>query len=378
MGYENLYKPVKPEPPVKPAEPVKPEPVKPATEAINFEVTTQEWKEGEEQKNADEAHVKSRRNEARKNLEKENGWNNLNTQEQAEKIDAHLAAEDETNKQILKTQMEYARDSEKKKQDVVDPNDAKLKAIQKQKPLEKEKLPEAVTPEKPGEKPQSTKENGKATPPTIEPNKVKTPGDKALDGYMNGDDGALTREMRRDRDFMANTVEKAQDRLIDAFSERTGTDVRKTINESGTSKQLNRIPNVDQSHHAEINESTKQTLKKVMSGYYQYNPEVRMWTDRSGSIVQLPAEHKEAVGKFLRATAPEHPYGKLTAEHDPYSVTRGNNPFKWEPLDPRKHGNIVDFHAQIGAHRPFEEELKHIRETLKKLKPTIPEQSGFY
>jgi hypothetical protein len=353
----------------KPTEPAKP------TEPNDFEVTTQEGKEGQEQKEADEAHVKSRRLEARKNLEKENGWNNLNTQEQAEKIDAHLAAEDETNKQILKTQMEYARDSEKKKQDVVDPNDTKLKAIQKEKPLVEEKLPEATTLEQPGEQPQATKENGKATPPTIEPTKVTTPGDAALDGFLNGDDAAITREMRRDRDFMANMVEKAQDKLIDAFSEKYNTDVRKTINEAGTSDQLHQLKNIDRSHHGEIGATTKDTLKKVMSGYYQYRPEIRGWTDRSGSIVILPAEHKEAVGKFLRATAPDHPYGKLTAENNPYEVTRWNNPFQGAELDPRIHGNIVDFNAQIGAHRPFQEELKHIRERLKILKP---QQEGLY
>jgi len=168
---------------------------------------------------------------------------------------------------------------------------------------------------------------------------------------------------------MANAVEKAQDKLIDAFSERTNMDVRKTIEESGTSDQLGRIQNMDASHHGSINTTTKQTLKKVMSGYYQYRPEIRGWTDRSGSIIVLPAEHKEAVGKFLQATVPDHPYAKLTEKYDPYNVTRENNPFRGEDIDPGKHGGIIDFNAQVGAHRPFEEELKHIREKLDILKP---------
>ena len=236
-----------------------------------------------------------------------------------------MKTEDEENMKALKEQRESMRaypGADGIKKEKVDKDDPKLRAIQKEKPIVPENIPEAVTPEQPGEKPQASKENGKITPPTIEPTKIKTAGDTALDGYMSGNDGALTREMRRDRDFMANMVEKAEDRLIDAFSERTNTDVRKTIEKSGTSDQLNRIPNVDASHHNNINTSTKQTLKKVMSGYYQYRPEIRGWTDRSGSIVQLPAEHKEAVGKFLREVQPDHPYAKLTAENDPYAVTR--------------------------------------------------------
>ncbi len=71
-----------------------------------------------------------------------------------------------------------------------------------------------------------------------------------------------------------------------------------------------------------MNITTKQTLKKVMSGYYKYNPATNIWTDQSGSIVVLPAEQKEAVGKFLRTVQPDHPYGQLTAEHDPYNVSR--------------------------------------------------------
>ena len=170
---------------------------------------------------------------------------------------------------------------------------------------------------------------------------------------------------------MANTVEKAQDRLIDAVSEWSGTDARNIIDESSTSNQLDRLNTIDKSHHTGMNITTKQTLKKVMSGYYKYNPATNIWTDQSGSIVVLPAEQKEAVGKFLRTVQPDHPYGQLTAEHDPYNVSRWNNPFQWAHLDPRIHSDIVDFNAQIGAHRPFEEELKHIRETMKKIKPEI-------
>lgn len=278
---------------------------------------------------------------------------------------------------VLKAQRESMRwypAMDGTKVEKVEENDPTLQNIKKQKPPVEETLPEATTPETPREDTPATPENGKVDPPTITPTKTKSRVDTALDGYLEGDDASLTREMRRDRDFMAWAVERAQDRLIDEFSERTHTDVRQTIETSGTSDQLHRLNSIDASHHWWLTINTKQTLKQVMSGYYQYRPEIRGWTDQSWSVVHLHAEQKEAVGKFLREVQPDHPYARLTAEHDPYAVSRWNNPFQWETLDPRRHQGIVEFNAQIGAHRPFMEELKHIRTIMKNMKPKKPEE----
>lgn len=130
----------------------------------------------------------------------------MNQSQKDTKINELLKKQDEENMQALKEQRKSMKGypaMDGTRVEKVEENDPKLQEIKKQKPPVEERLPEATTPETPRETTPGTPENGKVDPPTITPTKTKSRVDTALDGYLEGDDASLTREMRRDRDFMA-------------------------------------------------------------------------------------------------------------------------------------------------------------------------------
>lgn len=176
----------------------------------------------------------------------------------------------------------------------------------------------------------------------------------------------IPREVRRNRDAMAQLAGNSRETLIEEQSRATGRDIQADIDHATDNLELEKT-GLNNVHHADLKRGAREFVTSVATGYVHFEPELNAWTDQSGSIVGTTPEMKKAAGNFLRTTNPDHPFAKMTEKYDPYKITRENNPYRMSD-DPDVVKKYIDTSARIGAFRPFEEEIRFNRKKLQELR----------